>query len=98
MRTSPQSFAALIKYLTSKMQDCTPWSVTAVTLASVFREHDAVISTLGGRLPTRAATSKHDRSAKAIVEAASATDLKRVLVTSTALLFADQTLLCRNFG
>lgn len=66
-----------------------------VFLTSVFRAHDAVISTLGGRLPTKAATSVYDRSARAIVDAASATGIKRVLVTSTALLFADQTLLGR---
>ncbi|MEL6296466.1 MAG: NAD(P)-binding oxidoreductase [Pseudomonadota bacterium] len=64
-----------------------------VFLASVFRDQDAVISTLGGRLPTKAATSVYDRSTKAIVDATSATGLKRVLVTSTALLFQDQTLL-----
>lgn len=63
-----------------------------VFIASVFRGHDAVISALGGRLPTKAATSVYSRSAYAIVEAASATGLKRVLVTSTALLFPDQTL------
>ena len=62
-------------------------------LTSVFRGHDAVISTLGGRLPTKAATSVYARSADAIVRAASSTDIKRVLVTSTALLFPDQTFL-----
>ena len=61
-----------------------------VFLTSVFRDHDAVVSTLGGRLPTKAATSVYYRSAQAIVDAASATGLKRVLVTSTALLFTDQ--------
>lgn len=64
-----------------------------VFLASVFRDQDAVISALGGRLPSKAATSVYFRSAAAIVEAASVTGLKRVLVTSTALLFPDQTLL-----
>lgn len=64
-----------------------------VFLTLVIRGHDALISTLGGRLPTKAATSVYIRSADAIVQAASATGLKRVLVTSTALLFADQPLL-----
>ncbi|MGC3938710.1 NAD(P)-dependent oxidoreductase [Roseobacter sp. EG26] len=64
-------------------------------LASVFHDHAAVISALGGRLPTKAATSVYYRSADAIVDAASATGLKRVLVISTALLFPDQTLLGR---
>ncbi|WP_174825900.1 NAD(P)-dependent oxidoreductase [Ruegeria arenilitoris] len=62
-------------------------------LASVFCGQDAVISTLGGRQPTKAATSVYFRSAQAIVHAASETGLKRVLVTSTALLFPDQMLL-----
>ncbi|WP_368039948.1 NAD(P)H-binding protein [Ruegeria atlantica] len=53
-------------------------------LVSVFPGHDSVISTLGGRLPTRAAAPFLVRSANAIVEAASATCLKRVLTTSTA--------------
>ena len=66
-----------------------------VFLASVFRDHDAVISALGSRLPTKTGTSVYYRSAKAIVEAASVAGLKRVLVTSTALLFPDQTLLGR---
>lgn len=57
----------------------------------MFRDHDAVVSALGGRLPTKAATSMYFRSAKAIVDTASTTGLKRVLVTSTALLFHDQT-------
>lgn len=64
-----------------------------VFLTSVFRDHDAVISAFGGRLPSKVATSVYYRSAVAIVEAASVTGLKRVLVTSTALLFPNQTLL-----
>jgi putative NADH-flavin reductase len=59
----------------------------AAFLKPVFRGQDAVISTLGGRRPTRLATSVYFRSADAIVEAAWDTGLKRVLVTSTALLF-----------
>ncbi len=49
-----------------------------MVLASVFRDHNAVVSTLGGRLPSKAATSVYCRSAAAIVEAASVTDFKRV--------------------
>ncbi|WP_298838380.1 NAD(P)-dependent oxidoreductase [uncultured Roseobacter sp.] len=63
-----------------------------VFLASVLHDKDAVISALGGRLPTKAATSVYFRSAASITEAASATGLRRILVTSTALLFPDQTL------
>ena len=62
-------------------------------LKKIFRGQDAVISTLGGRRPTKAATSVYYRSAYAIVEAARETGLKRVLVTSTALLFREQTLM-----
>jgi putative NADH-flavin reductase len=62
-------------------------------LKTVLRDQDALISTLGGRAPTRAATSVYYRSADAIVEAAWETGLKRVLVTSTALLFPEQTML-----
>ena len=64
-----------------------------VFLTSVFCDHDAAISALGGRLPSKGATSVYFRSAVAIVEAVSETGLKRVLVTSTALRFPDQTLL-----
>jgi putative NADH-flavin reductase len=56
-------------------------------LTGVFRDQDAVISTLGGRSPTKNATSVYHRSARSIVEAAGRTGLKKVVVTSTALLF-----------
>ena len=64
-----------------------------VFLKAVLRGQDALISTLGGRAPTKSATSVYYRSADAIVEAAWHTGLKRVLVTSTALLFPEQTML-----
>lgn len=60
-------------------------------LKRVLRGQDAVISALGGRRPTKAATSVYYRSADALVEAAWENGLKRVLVTSTALLFREQT-------
>lgn len=56
-------------------------------LATVFRGQDAVISTLGGRRPTKKATSVYYMSADAIAKAALDTGLKKVLVTSSALLF-----------
>lgn len=62
-------------------------------LRGALHGQDVLISTLGGRRPTKAATSIYFRSADAIVEAAWDTGLKRVLVTSTALLFTEQTLL-----
>ncbi|WP_404401857.1 NAD(P)-dependent oxidoreductase [Pelagibacterium halotolerans] len=64
-------------------------------LAGVFRGQDAVISTLGGRRPTKRATSIYYRSADAIVEAASQTDVRKILVTSSALLFPPRRLLDR---
>ena len=68
-----------------------------VFLRQIFREQDTVISTLGGRRPTRAATSVYFRSAEAIVKAAvearAEAGPKRVLVTSTALLFPRQPLM-----
>lgn len=57
-------------------------------LAEVLRDQDALISTLGGRRPTKSATSIYYRSAQAIVEAARETGLKTVVVTSSALLFS----------
>ena len=62
-------------------------------LKQVLRGQDAVISALGGRRPTRHATSVYYRSADALVDAAWETGLKRVLVTSTALLFREQTVI-----
>ncbi|MDJ1018483.1 MAG: SDR family oxidoreductase, partial [Paracoccaceae bacterium] len=59
-------------------------------LKQTLRGQDAVISALGGRRPTKAATSVYYLSAHAIVEAAKETGLNRVLVTSTALLFREQ--------
>lgn len=62
-------------------------------LKEAFEGQDAIISALGGRRPSKAATSVYFRSADAIVKAAAETGLNRVLVTSTALLFDDQKLL-----
>lgn len=64
-------------------------------LKQVLLGQDAVISALGGRSPSKVATSVYYRSMDAIVDAAWETGLKRVLVTSTALLFREQTLMGR---
>ena len=56
-------------------------------LTTVFRGQDAVISTLGGRRPTKRATAVYPLSADAIVAAAQKAGLKMVVVTSSALLF-----------
>lgn len=62
-------------------------------LKHTLRGQDAVISALGGRRPTKAATSVYYRSAEALVDAAWDNGLRRVLVTSTALLFREQTMM-----
>jgi putative NADH-flavin reductase len=64
-------------------------------LSEVFRDQDAVISTLGGRKPTKKATSIYWMSADAITEAAWNTGLKKVAVTSSALLFPSNRLVDR---
>ncbi len=56
-------------------------------LKAVLPGHDAVISTVGPRTPTKSACRIYSESAAAIAEAMKATGLKRVIVTSTALLF-----------
>lgn len=56
-------------------------------LAAAVRDRDALISTLGGRRPTRSATAIYHRSAQTIVAAARETGLRTVVVTSSALLF-----------
>lgn len=61
-------------------------------LKTVMYGQDAVVSTLGGRSPAKESTSVYYRSAEAIVEAALESNLKRVIVTSTALLFRKQSL------
>ena len=61
-------------------------------LKAIFPGHDLVISTLGPRLPTKAATAIYSESATAIVEAMQACGVSRLLVTSTALLFPSKKL------
>lgn len=56
-------------------------------LETVLPGHDAAISTVGPRTPTKSACMIYPRSAAAIAEAMQAAGLKRVLITSTALLF-----------
>lgn len=62
-------------------------------LSHVFEDQDAIISTLGGRLPTQAGTAIYFRSAEAIVKATQNTETNRVIVTSSALLFPAKTVL-----
>ena len=56
-------------------------------LVRVFRDHDTVVSALGGRRPSKSAMSVYPMSAKAIVQAIRQTGPKKVVVTSSALLF-----------
>lgn len=61
-------------------------------LAEILRGQDAVISTLGGRRPTRSSASVYWRSAEALVTAAAEAGMNRVVVTSSALLFPRRSL------
>ncbi|MDE0051023.1 MAG: NAD(P)H-binding protein [Rhodospirillales bacterium] len=56
-------------------------------LAALLPGHDVVISTLGPRRPTKAAAAVYSDSARAIVGAMEGSDVDRLLVTSSALLF-----------
>jgi len=51
--------------------------------------HDAVVSVLGPRRPSKAASAIYPESAAAIVEAMQRSEVDRLIVTSTALLFQD---------
>ena len=56
-------------------------------LNTLLPGHDVVVSTLGPRLPTKAATAIYSESAASIVQAMEGSDVRRLLVTSSALLF-----------
>lgn len=58
-------------------------------LESFLPGHDVVISSLGPRRPTRSACTIYPNSAEAIVTAMQNSNVKRLLVTSSALLFPD---------
>ena len=62
-------------------------------LEALLPGHDVVISTLGPRRPTRAATAIYSDSAASIVEAMQGSEVNRLLVTSSALLFPSDRLL-----
>lgn len=57
--------------------------------------HDLVVSVLGPRWPSKAASAIYPESAAAIVCAMQRSDVNRLLVTSSALLFPDGGLLAR---
>ncbi|MEM1145915.1 MAG: NAD(P)-binding oxidoreductase [Pseudomonadota bacterium] len=64
-------------------------------LGNVLRNHDAVVSALGPRLPTKRACRIYIDSATAISEAMKETGLRQVLIVSTALLFPPEGFLDR---
>ena len=67
----------------------------AAFLTDAFRDQDAVISTLGGRAPTKKATSVYHASADAILEATRNNCPRKLVVTSSALLFPPRRLFDR---
>ena len=56
-------------------------------LAPKLRGHDVVVSVLGPRWPTRRAAAVYSDSAAALVEVMRDADVRRLLVTSSALLY-----------
>ena len=64
-------------------------------LAALLPGHDVVISTLGPRRPTKASTAIYSESARSIVGTMEGSDVNRLLVTSSALLFPSDRLLDR---
>lgn len=58
-------------------------------LEQLLPGHDVVVSVLGPRWPSKAATAIYPDSAAAIVEAMQRSEVNRLLVTSSALLFLD---------
>ncbi len=58
-------------------------------IASILPGHDAVISVLGPRWPFKSAAAIYPESAAAIVEAMQQSNVNRLLVTSSGLLFPD---------
>lgn len=65
------------------------------TIASILSDQDVVMSTLGPRGISDAACSIYSRAAEAIVPAMEQSNVKRLVVTSTALLFPPQYLVGR---
>ncbi len=64
-------------------------------LEEILPGHDLVISTLGPRWPSKAASAIYPDSAAAIVAAMQRVGVDRLLVTSSALLFPDGAVLTR---
>ena len=67
-------------------------------VASLLKGQDIVISTLGPRSPRKAPCTIYSKSAASIVKAMEGSDVTRLLVTSTALLFPKRNLFDRILG
>ncbi len=65
------------------------------TLAPLLGGHDVVISALGPRSPGKESCTIYSKSAGSIVSAMEQSDIKRLLVTSTGLLFPSHKLMDR---
>ncbi|MEQ8301350.1 MAG: SDR family oxidoreductase [Hyphomonas sp.] len=65
-------------------------ATNAEELIPLMSEHDAIISTLGPRSPSKSASSIYSKSGLAISEAMQTSGVTRVIVTSSALLFPNK--------
>jgi putative NADH-flavin reductase len=74
---------------------CVTDPCSSAALTPLVAGHDAVVSVLGPRLPSANAASVYSRSADAIVAAMRNSDIRRLLVTSSAMLFPQRRLLDR---
>ncbi|WP_375748164.1 NAD(P)-dependent oxidoreductase [Vibrio sp. HN007] len=70
----------------------------ANTLKEIVDGHDVVISTLGPRTPTQVACKIYSEGTRAIVDAMRGSEVARLIVTSTALLFPRNTLVDKALG
>ncbi|MFS4580081.1 NAD(P)-dependent oxidoreductase [Phaeobacter sp. C3_T13_0] len=68
------------------------------TVAALLPSHDVVISTLGPRSPRKAACKIYSQSATSIIAAMERSEVNRLLVISTALLFPPRGLFDRVLG
>ena len=76
-----------------RLETCVGNPCDSRLLEALLPGHDVVISVLGPRRPSKAASAIDPESAAAIVEAMQRSEVDRLLVTSSALLFPDAGLL-----
>ncbi len=70
-----------------RLNVCVGSPCSAAVLEEVLPGHDVVVSVLGPRWPSKSAAAIYPDSATTIVEAMHRSGVKRLLVTSSALLF-----------